>query len=162
MLNEQQTIFRDMTLQTITRICDRELSDPSQIDLFVSETKKQYPSIVKHFEDSYRRVYDKIDPSARPQWSNEDLTRSFGIMAIVTVWLHRGAARVSDVLGREAQGQLLDYVDSVIPALRNGFDLEEVHDRVKKRARKVLEPNQDVVMRRERLEKRRRELEEIG
>ena len=76
---------------------------------------------------------------------------------------HRGAARVSDVLGREAQGQLLDYVDSVVPALRNGFDLEEVHDRVKKRARKVLEPNQqDVVMRRERLEKRRRQLEEIG
>ncbi len=95
----------------------------------MTDTKIKYFQTAKeHFQSEFNRLYgvDPVTPvtPTPPEWSDEERSRYLVTMASTTIWLSRGAERVRDVIGREAQGQVLGHLKSVVPALRKGFDLE--------------------------------------
>lgn len=93
--------------------------------------------------------------------SPEELERCFSLMASVTSWLVRGSTRTASTVGRETQGQVVDFLDEVIPTLRKGLGLEEVAVNVLTKSGQMLEPDVAIVEKRQLLGKRKRELEEM-
>ena len=158
-LSEDQKSYKDRAMDLIKRICDRDLDDPSKIDLCDGQTS----DAKLHFEKSYARLYDSNNSATgtahpAPAWSQDQLSRCFDVMASTTVELFWSASRISDVIGREGQGLVFEYLDSVARALRRGFALEDVQPATLKRAREMLEPDTEVMTRRDELLSRKRQL----
>ncbi|RXK41587.1 hypothetical protein M231_01086 [Tremella mesenterica] len=88
-----------------------------------------------------------------------EVRRAIEVQGGLTVCLNQAAQRILDVVGREGQATLLDYLDGAICALRQGFDLENTVEMVTKRTRDMFEADADTV---EMRNKQKRLLESIN
>lgn len=117
---------------------------------------------------AYGELYAEQYPlsAAEGETSNgmsvDQLKLCFDFMSTLTVSLLRGSERVAGVVGREVQGLLYEYLDSMPAALRVGLGLNEVHVEVEKRAARLHEPSAEIVQKRAALLKRKRELDDVG
>ena len=168
-------------------MCRHEVNDPTMIDISDKNAKEDYKKVFRHLDALYSQAYVSplvsslgvpstptpseasvstltdvpLNGASSTRTSTEERRCCMVIMASVSVWLVRGMLRVSSVVGREAQGQALDFLDEVIPALRKGFGLEQVVMPVHDRTKGLLEADEDVVQKRMSLKKRKTQLDEI-
>jgi hypothetical protein len=143
---------------------NREHDDYNRIDLHDGITARLFQKVLDHYETSFMKLHPghTTDLTSPASWNKEEKQRTLALMASLTVNLLRGARRVSEIVGRETQGLVLDYLRSIIPALREGLGLENVERGVMGRIRADLEPDRQVSLKRAQLTKRKRELEDIG
>ena len=83
-------------------------------------------------------------------------------MAGLTTSLTVSSFRIFDVVGRAAQGQILDFVHQSAVTMREGLGLEDPDAETVKTMARLLEPSPELAAERKRLQKRKREIEDVG
>lgn len=146
-------------MELAARICKRERTDPNTIDLISNQHRALTAKVRDTIQEGYEAVY--LTNRAAPKLSPTQVNACFDIASSVTTNLVRGAYRVSEIVGREAMAQCLEYIDAAVPALRKGFELENVEERVLKRTRDLYEPDVQSRLQREKLAKRQADLAHV-
>ena len=141
------------------RLCAAERVDPSAIDVTIEgRHHKRLLEAREHFVNRYALSNKDKSDDDKLKWDEQTKIDVFNVMAGVTVHKTRGAYRVSNLVGRDVQLQVMAFLESIIPVLRKGLDLEDVGPNPLKRAYTLLEPNPEVSQKREKLAKRKTEL----
>jgi len=172
-LKEQQRHYKDLTLHMVAQICDRELDDPELTGIASARKERLFRSTLVHFETHFHKCYaapatndlpvlEGSAPLSAPQWSEDGRQHCFRTMASVSVNALHGGLRVIEVVGRETQGQIQRYLETVIPSLRKGLRLEEVQRVVLDQVGRLVEPSSAVVAERMQWQKRKRDLADVG
>ena len=180
LLTDKHDDFKNSLSETVDRICKREMNDPNAIDILDGPIKDDYRNAFLHFDNAYSKIYnvlplkgssvpgDELEssrgstPEIDSMMSYEERRRCFTVTASASIKFVRGVQRVNSVIGREAQGKILEILYKVTRALRKGLELERIEREVEQQEGRLLEPSSDVVEERTMLGKRKRELEEIG
>ena len=184
-LGDKQQSYKEDTLKLVSRLCTRELQDPSQIDEEDKQATTNYLLAFQHFDKFFCDAYnqeplpDSGSTADRPSRQLEvdvaaddkpvqagaltirEREHCFVSMASATTWLVRGVIRLSENVGREAQGQVMDFLGDAMPALREGLELNRVEREVVNRSSRLLAPDAEVVKSRQVLGKRKAELEDM-
>ena len=176
--------FEHEALNQARRYHEVELEDPNAIDV-AEKCKEERYKLMKHYRDTFHQLpatksgegrqssimrddSSSIDVTSAVEYSDKDrpakfeLDWCFQIMASSTVWLIKGANRLSEAVGRQTQLQVRKYVDDISRTLRQELGLNEVAEEGSNSVSRLLEPEEEIVLERQALQKRKREYEELS